>query len=178
MVSLAMFCFCFSCFGFVNWVADWWNADFGISPETANRYVSLFAVISLPVVVLAGFILYHVDRKRFCILISAGYVFAVAAAFLLPGPGWILPFVIVYPFFEGSVSACLWTLIPLTVKDPRHAVPAIALFTLTSNAGTLVGPPAVGSLVETFGSWQIGAAPVAISMILATLLLIRVRTES
>ena len=68
MVSLAMFCFCFSCFGFVNWAAACWNADFGISLETANRYVSLFAVISLPVVVLAGFILDHVDRKRFCIL--------------------------------------------------------------------------------------------------------------
>lgn len=175
MASGAMFCFCFSCFGFVNWAAACWSEQFGIALDTANRYVSLFALISLPVVIGVGLLMDRVDRKKFCTAISFGYIFAVAAAFALPGAGWILPFVILYPFFEGGVSTCLWTVILQTVADSRYVSAAVALFTMASNIGMLTGPPVVGAVVEWSGSWSMGALPVAASMILGTCFSIKIK---
>lgn len=181
MASGAMFCFCFSCFGFVNWAAACWNSQFSIELEIANQYVSLFAIISLPIVILAGVLMDHLNHIKFGIFISFGYIFAVAAAFLLPSAKWILPFVIIYPIFEGGVSTCLWTIIPQTAKKAEHISMAVALFTLASNAGTMIGPPVVGALIESTNSWTMGAVPVAISMVLGTFLISRIKlyhTES
>lgn len=166
--SISMFCFCFSCFGFVTWAASCWSERFGLHIDAANRYVSLFALISLPVVVLAGLLIDHVDHYRFGILSSFGYVFAVGAAFLLPNQAWILPFVLIYPFFEGSVSTCLWTIIPQTATETRHISIAVALFTLMSNVGMLAGPPVVGAVVERLG-WMMAVVPVALAALVGTI---------
>lgn len=167
MASLAMFCFCFACFGFVTWAAECWATTLGLTIDLANRYVSIFAVISLPVVILVGMLMDRVDHRRFGILACFGYIFAVAASFLLPSASWVLPFVVIYPFFEGSVSTCLWTIIPQTVREAKNVPVAVALFTLTSNVGMLIGPPIVGAVVESFG-WKAGALPVALIMVLGT----------
>lgn len=175
LASGSMFCFCFSCFGFINWAALCWTEQFGILPDMANRYVSLFALISLPVVITAGIIMDHVNRKKFGIIVSSGYIFAVSAAFLLPSARWILPFVIIYPFFEGGISTCLWTIIPQTVSNSRHISIAVALFTMTSNIGMLAGPPVTGAIVELTGLWGMGALPVGVSMIIGTILFTQIK---
>lgn len=175
LTSATMFCFCFACFGFVNWAATCWTEQFQIPLDVSNRYVSLFALISLPVVIGVGFLMDRVNRKKFALVISVGYIFAVAAAFLLPSANCILPFVILYPFFEGGVSTCLWTIIPQTVPDSQDVSVAVALFTLASNAGMLIGPPVVGAIVDWGGLWSLGAIPVAAAMAVGTLLLLPVR---
>lgn len=167
MASLSMFFFCFACFGFVTWAASCWAETLGMDIEAANRYISLFAIISLPIVILAGLILDRVDHRRFGVLSCFGYIFAVSAAFLLPDAKWVLPFVLIYPFFEGSVSTCLWTIIPQTVNDTKYISVAVALFTLLSNVGMLVGPPAVGAVAEMWG-WHAAVVPVAAAALLGT----------
>lgn len=174
MASLAMFCFCFACFGFVTWAAECWATTLGITIDLANRYVSIFAIISLPVVILVGMLMDRLDHRRFGICACFGYIFAVAASFLLPDAKFVLPFVIIYPFFEGAVSTCLWTIIPQTVREAENVPVAVALFTLTSNVGMLIGPPAVGMIVESFG-WKAGAIPVALIMLLGTILMLFVK---
>lgn len=167
--SIAMFCFCFACFGFVTWAAACWSETTGIDINLANQYVSLFAIISLPVVIVVGLILDRVDHHKFCVASCFGYIFAVSAAFLLPGASFILPFVIIYPFFEGAVSTCLWAMIPQTVEDSRYTSVAVALFTLFSNVGMLVGPPVVGLVIEHMG-WKMAVLPLAAIMAMGTLM--------
>lgn len=174
MASLSMFCFCFACFGFVTWAAECWATTLGLTIDLANRYVSIFAIVSLPVVILVGMLLDRVNHRRFGIFASLGYIFAVAASFLLPSAEFVLPFVIIYPFFEGSVSTCLWTIIPQTVRESKNVPVAVALFTLTSNAGMLIGPPIVGSVIEAFG-WKAGAIPVALIMVIGTIFMFYVK---
>ncbi len=166
--SISMLCFCFACFGFVTWAASCWSERFEIHIDVANRYVSLFALVSLPVVVLSGLLIDHIDHYRFGILSSLGYIFAVGAAFLLPHQAWIFPFVLIYPFFEGSVSTCLWTIIPQTAMETHHISIAVALFTLMSNIGMLAGPPIVGAVVEQFG-WMVAAFPVSLAALAGTI---------
>ena len=95
--------------------------------EAANHYISLFALISLPVVILDSFLLDHVNHRIFSIGAASGYIIAVSAAFLLPDAAWILPFVIMYPLFEGAVSTCLWTIIPQTARDSKYVPYAAAM---------------------------------------------------
>lgn len=165
--SISMFCFCFACFGFVTWAAQCWSEALGMSLDTANRYVSLFAVISLPVVIIIGILMNHVNHRRFATIVCFGYIFAAAVAFILPSAKWVLAFVIIYPFFEGAVSTVLWTIIPMTVDDTKYVSVAVALFTLTSNVGMLIGPPVVGAVAQAAG-WKAATIPIAISMIIGT----------
>lgn len=168
--SFSMFFFCFACFGFVTWAAQCWSETLGLTLDAANRYVSLFAIISLPIVVLAGVLMDRVDHRRFAACVCFGYIFAVCAAFVLPSARWVLIFVIVYPFFEGAVSTALWTIIPLTAEDGSGVSIAVALFTLTSNVGMLVGPPIIGAVADAFG-WKACVVPLAIAMAIGTLMI-------
>lgn len=166
----AMLCFCFDCFGFVTWAAACWAETLGMRLDAANRYISLFAIISLPVVIVVGILLNHVDYRKFCMIACFGYIFAVSAAFILPNAKWVLLFVVIYPLFEGSVSTALWAIIPQTVRETKYVSAAVALFTLTSNVGMLIGPPIVGAVIEQY-SWRAAMIPLSASMILGTVLI-------
>lgn len=174
--SLAMFSFCFACFGFVTWAAQCWSETLGLSLDAANRYVSLFALLSLPVVVIAGFLMDRVNHRKFATAVCFGFIFAVSAAFLLPEARYVLLFVIIYPLFEGTVSTALWTIIPETASDARHVSTAVALFTLTSNVGMLIGPPVVGAVAEAYG-WKAAAIPLALVMAAGTVLIVVTREK-
>lgn len=128
LVCIGMLFFTFANFGFVTWVASAWSRLFALDLETANRYISLMFIWALPISFALGFVLDRVDHKRFCVLSFFLYAFAAAAAFLLPGKGWIIPYIILYPFLESAVCASMWTLVPETVKSGRHVSVAMALF--------------------------------------------------
>lgn len=121
-ISLSMLCFCTACFGFVTWISQCWVEPVGICLAEANRYISLFAVISIPAIAGTGYLMDHVDHKKFC-------------TFVLPG------YALVYPVFEGVASACLWAIVPHTVRHPSETASAMALFNLCSNVGMRLGPP-------------------------------------
>ena len=123
----------------------------------ANRYVSLFAAISIPMVLTVGWALDHVDRKGFCFATFIGYAGIVAAGFLLWRQELLLPFVVIYAFFESAVITALWTIISLTVEKTSETTTAVALLTLCSNIGMLAGPPGIGMCVQQFG-WEIAEA--------------------
>lgn len=155
-ISMAIFCFCVSSFGFIAWIASCWTKTLGISELMANRYVSLFAAISIPMVLAVGWALDHVDRKGFCFATFIGYAGIVAAGFLLWRQELLLPFVVIYAFFESAVITALWTIISLTVEKTSETTTAVALLTLCSNIGMLAGPPGIGMCVQQFG-WEIAA---------------------
>lgn len=166
-ICIAMFCFNFACFGFVTWAASCWHSVFGIDLENANRFLTYMYIWELPIVIGVGYILDRVDRKRFCILTYAGYIIAASSAFFLPSAKWILPFIVIYPIFEGAVVSGLWTAVPQTVKDSKYAALAIALFGMFQNVGMLIGPPLVGKVLDSFG-WAAAAIPIAIVAAIGT----------
>lgn len=167
-ISLAMFCFNFACFGFVTWVATCWHTSFDMDLEMANRYITYMYIWELPIVIAVGYILDRIkDRKRFCVITFAGYVIAAAIPFVLPSASFIIPFIIIYPIFEGAVISALWTAVPQTVPDSRYTALAIAVFGMLQNVGMLVGPPVTGAAIDALG-WYGAAIPIAIVAIIGT----------
>lgn len=161
LISIAIFCFCVSSFGFISWISLYWEKVLGISMLEANRYVSLFAASSIPMILIVGWILDRVNRKRFCVITFGLYACIAAGGFSLTSSYWLLPFVIGYAFLESAVITSLWTIIAQTVERTSEIGMAIALLTLCSNVGMLVGPPGIGMCVETLG-WTATAIAVGV----------------
>ncbi|MGO5023306.1 MFS transporter [Lawsonibacter sp. LCP25S3_G6] len=148
---MAMFCFCFACFGFVTWAPSCWTEQLGFTSTQANWLISLFAMISIPAVIIAGGLIDRVSRKKMGVISCWGYGIMAGAAFFMPSPIAMLPFALIYPFFEGAASTCLWTMISQAPRNAQDLPTAIALFNLASNCGMLLGPPAAGSIIQCLG---------------------------
>lgn len=176
LVSTAMFCFCFASFGFITWAATCWTVTLGMDGTRANQYISILAAVSLPMVLLSGWILDRVNRKPFGILVFALYAFVAAAAFMLPSSRWIIAFVMVYPFFESGVVTTLWTIISQVAKSGSEVNSAVALLTLNSNAGMLVGPPLVGFCISVF-NWTAASVLVGGVSLAGTVCIMLVKTD-
>lgn len=156
LVCLVMLLYCFLSFSYVTWIVQCWNDTLGISLEIGSRYLTYQNIIALPIVVLSGVFMNRVNHIRFCSRCIFLYGVLSSFGYILPGKAFIIPLVILYPFMTGSIATALWTIIPLTAKKPEHVAGAVALFTLTSNVGMLLGPPAIGFIIDHFG-WSIVA---------------------
>lgn len=173
-ICCAMFLFCFSCFGFVTWAPACWADTLGLGLERANQAISLFAILSIPAVLAVGWMIDRVDHRKIGRIACLGYGVMAGAAFLLPGPACMVPFTLLYPFFEGAASTSLWTIMPLTAKRAEDTAQAIALFNLASNCGMLIGPPAAGAIIQSFG-WRAAALPILLAMAAGALCVHRAR---
>lgn len=173
-ISLSMLCFCTACFGFVTWISQCWVEHIHLDPSAANRYISLFAIISIPVIAGTGYLMDHVDHKKFCTLVLPGYALTTCTLFLLTSRRVLLGCAFIYPVFEGAASASLWAILPHTVRDPNETASAMAVFNLCSNVGMLLGPPLVGWAIDLL-SWNGAIAVIALSLLGATLFSRRVR---
>lgn len=173
-ISLSMLCFCMACFGFVTWISQCWVEHVGIGLAEAARYISLFAVISIPAIAGTGYLMDHADHRKSCTFVLPGYALTTCVLLLLTSRRALLGCAFVYPVFEGAASACLWAIVPRTVRNPGETASAMALFNLCSNVGMLLGPPLVGWTVDLW-SWNGAIAAIIISLLGATLLSRRVR---
>lgn len=163
-ICASMFLFCFACFGFVTWAPTCWSETLGFDLEHANWLISLFAILSIPAVLIVGWLIDRIAHKKLAFFSTFGYAVMVSSAFLLPGKGFMIPYAVIYPFFEGAASTCLWTIVPQTVREEHEAPTAIALFNLCSNCGMLLGPPFAGAIIQAFG-WRVMALPLFLSML-------------
>ena len=135
-----------------------WNQRLGFSLEQANWFISIFAILSIPAVLVVGWLIDRVSHRRIAVLACLGYGLMMLWTFLMPGRAFMVPYLLVYPFFEGAVSTSLWTVVPQTPQRPQEAPTAIALFNLSSNCGMLIGPPVAGAVAERFG-WGVPGHP-------------------
>lgn len=177
LVSISIFCFCFASFGVITWAAPCWSAALGIDGTRANQYISLLAAVSLPLVLLSGWMLDRVNRKLYGVIVFACYAFVAAGAFMLPSSGWIIAFVMVYPVFESGVVTALWTLISQTAECGSKANSAVALLTLNSNVGMLAGPPLVGFCISAL-NWTAAAVLVGSISLAGTVCIMLVRADT
>lgn len=162
-ICFSMFCFCFSCFGFVTWAPTCWAETLHINLEQANWLISLFAIISIPAVVLVGWLIDRVSHRRVSVISCLGYGILVSAAFLMPNRAAMIPYTLFYPFFEGATSTSLWTIVPQTARWAQDTSSAIALFNMASSCGMLAGPPVAGAIIQAFG-WRAMVLPLILAM--------------
>lgn len=134
--------------------------------------------IEIPVVILIGWFLNHIklNHRRFVGTVGfALYTFILFICFRLNEPGLLIPFILVYPFLEGSIPTVYWTLCPSTAKKPEYSGTAIGILNVGLNIGTLLGPPVTGYFIEYYG-WATATVPLAVASVIGAVLFIFVKT--
>lgn len=165
------FFFCIGCFGWCTWTAPFWSETFGWDIGKANAYVGYVYLLEIPFVMVIGWILDKVkDRKKFGIVMAAIYALVLFISFRMKSPQFIIPFIILYPIFEGTICTVFWTITPQTVKKPELAGVALAILVMGMNLGMVFGPPITGAVIEAYG-WVAGTIPLTIAGILSVVCL-------
>lgn len=179
LLTLGGVIFTFCCFGFATYISLYWaEAFFGGDMNQSNLWVSAMYAIEIPVVILIGVLLNHISlrRRKFVAVIGfAIYAFILFFCFRMTDPGLLLPFILIYPFLEGSIPTVYWTLIPSTAKKPEHAGTAIGILNVGLNIGTLLGPPITGFFIENYG-WAAATVPLAIAAVFGAIVFALVKT--
>ena len=171
--------FTFCCFGFATYISLYWAQTlFGGDMNASNWWVSVMYAIEIPIVIFIGWLLNHIklSSRRFVAVIGF-FLYAVILffCFRMQEPGLILPFILIYPFLEGSIPTVYWTLCPSTAKSPENAGTAIGILNVGLNIGTLLGPPVTGFFIENYG-WEAATIPLTIAAIIGGILFIFVKT--
>ena len=163
--------FCIGCFGWCTWAALYLHQELGLDLEWANTIVGIIYMLEIGAVVLEGWLLDKVkSRKAFGIVIAFLYGALLLVSFRLPSAGWVLPFMLVYPFLEGGICTTFWTITPQTVKTPSLAGGALAVLVVGMNIGIVLGPPIAGYFIEQF-SWQFATLPMAAVILICAILI-------
>jgi predicted MFS family arabinose efflux permease len=171
--------FTFCCFGFATYISLYWAQEFyGGDMGPSNWWVSVMYALEIPIVILIGWMLNHVSltKRRFVGVVGfALYTFILLYCFRMDDPAMLLPFIIIYPFLEGSIPTVYWTLCPSTAKRPEYAPVALGVLNVGLNIGTLLGPPVTGYFIENYG-WATATVPLAAASVVGALLFIFVKT--
>lgn len=179
ILTLGGVIFTFCCFGFATYISLYWaEAFFGGDMGQSNLWVSAMYAIEVPVVILIGVLLNRVSlpRRKFVAVIGfviyAGILFV---CFRMTNPALLLPFIIAYPFLEGSIPTVYWTIVPSTAKKPEYSGTAIGILNVGLNVGTLLGPPITGFFIENYG-WDVATVPLAVLALVGAVVFAFVKT--
>lgn len=171
--------FTFCCFGFVTYISLYWaGAFFDGDMNQSNWWISIMYAIEIPVVIFIGWILNHVRLERRKFVGAIGFFLYAAILFYcfrMDAIGLLLPFILIYPFLEGSIPTVYWTLTPSTAKSPEHAPAALGIMNVGLNIGTLLGPPVIGWIIENIG-WAEATIPLAVASLIGAVLFCFIKT--
>jgi predicted MFS family arabinose efflux permease len=170
--------FTFCCFGFATWIAPYWSETFSWDIDTANKWVSIMYALEIPIVIGIGWMLDRIrNRKMVGVIGFLLYAGILLYSFRMGDPRLIVPFIIIYPFLEGSIPTVYWTITPQTAKRPEYVGVALGIMNVGLNLGTLIGPPLTGFLVESYG-WSVATIPLAVASLVGMCLMFAVKLYS
>ena len=168
-LALAFGAFAFSLLGYNTWAPTFLTDSLSIEPATASFYASLIFMAAIPGNVVAGWAINRV-RDRYRLLVGAFLISCIlfVGAFRLGQPSAIIPYMLVLGFVTNFIPTAAFTLAPETMEHPSLAGISLAMMSMGANTGVLVGPPALGALVGSFG-WAWGGLALVVIMVLGTL---------
>lgn len=134
---------------FCAWMPTYWD-QMGIMPLLqGNSYIGYIYVGEIFACIFGGVLLNKVKhRKKFAAVIGLLYAIVLFAAYHITTHAAAVAICFGYFLFEGIFVACMWTLVPQTVKDPRLVAGAVAVFTMFNNFGMMLGSPISGAILD------------------------------
>ncbi|HSR29684.1 MAG TPA: hypothetical protein VLY63_03895, partial [Anaerolineae bacterium] len=102
---------------------------------------------AIPGNIIAGWALNRTQhRYRLLFLTFAATTILFAGSFHLGSLGLVGPYMILLGFVSNFIPTAVFTLAPETMDHPAFAGQALAIATMGSGLGALLGPPTVGAI--------------------------------
>jgi MFS family permease len=154
--------FCFATLSFCliaynTWAPAYLTETLGVPPPAASFYASLIFLAGIAGNVAAGWAINRTGRGNAVLLVAFVLsTLAFAPSFSLAQVAWVAPYMLGLGFLTNFIPTSTFTLAPETMPRRELAGLALALVSVGSNAGVLVGPPVIGALVSG-GNWALGS---------------------
>lgn len=139
--------FGFSLISYNTWAPSYLTETLSIAPAVASFYASLMFMAAIPGNIIAGWALNRTQhRYRLLFLTFAATTILFAGSFHLGSLGLVGPYMILLGFVSNFIPTAVFTLAPETMDHPAFAGQALAIATMGSGLGALLGPPTVGAI--------------------------------
>jgi sugar phosphate permease len=169
MLGLAFGALAFSLLGYNTWAPTFLTEVLAIPPATASFYASLLFLVGIPGNVVAGWAINRA-RHRYLLLVGAFVISGLlyAWSFRLGREAVVAPYMAALGFVSNFIPTAIFALAPETMARPDLAGLSLAIMSVGSNAGVLLGPPVLGAVVDGTG-WTTGSLVLLIVMAFGTI---------
>jgi predicted MFS family arabinose efflux permease len=164
LLGLAFAAFAFALFGYTAWAPAYLSETLGMAPALASSYASLLFLAGIPGNVVAGWATGRTPHRHRLLALSfllAGILFAWG--FRLITPSLVVPYMLLLGFVANLVPTVIFAIAPETMASLEFAGLGVAITIACANLGNLLGPPAVGAVIEQ-GGWAAGNTALVASM--------------
>jgi predicted MFS family arabinose efflux permease len=167
-LSFGMFTFCM--IGYNTWAPKFLTDALHVEPAAANGYASLMFLAAIPANVIAGWAINRL-RDRYSMLPTAFLITTILLlwSFRLANVSMVMPYMIALGFTSNFIPTAIFTLSPQTAPSIHLASLALAMVMVGSNAGSVIGPPAIGAVLSS-GDWPAGSMWLASVMGVGTII--------
>ena len=158
LLAVAYGAFVFSLLGYNTWAPTFLTAKLGIAAPAANSYASLMFLAAIPSNIIAGWMLSRI-RNRYRLLPIAFAITNVLFfwSFRLETVASVMPYMLALGFASNIIPSATFTLAPETMAHRQFAGLALAIVSLSSSVGALIGPPVLAAVLDG-DNWFAGSA--------------------
>ncbi len=164
LLALVFAAFNFSFIGLLTWEPIFLDKAIGIVPAKASFDVSLIPLAFIPSSIVTGVILNRM-KKRSLFLAAGMFIFGVGLiwCFNLPGQEMVVSYMLILGLLAGVTPTSVFTIAPEIVESPAFVGFALGIVIIGQNAGMMLGPPMLGSAIDSSG-WSLGVTPMLVAM--------------
>jgi MFS family permease len=154
LLALEFGCFNFGVIGFTTWTPTFLNTTRGLSLAQASFLVSLAMMLNIVSGPVSGVVSDAIGSRRWIIVIPLALMAPVWPLAHSLGGGAFVALMVGYGLVSGCVPTGTFAAATEAVGDERLGGMAMAVVQVGQNAGMLLGPLVVGTIVGATGSWS------------------------
>jgi MFS family permease len=169
LLALVFGSFGFSLIGYNTWAASFLIDTLHIAAASASFYVSLMFLAAIPANIVAGWVLGRIENRYAllpAVFLIAGILFFWS--FRLGSVSVVVPYMLALGFASNFIPTLTFTFAPETMPSIEFAGLALAIATVGSSLGSLIGPPVLGFILST-GNWTVGSTFLVMAMGVGTI---------
>lgn len=126
-------------------------------------------IVNIVGALICGWLLTKVRNRKLVLVVAVILSTALyPLGFSLKSASMIVPYVSAIGFVPVFIATTTFTIAPETMPAPELGGLAMGILTIGQNVGSLIGPPIIGNLVKSSGSWAAGNYPMLIVMLISS----------
>ena len=154
LISLVFCCFNIAFIGFLTWAPTYLNRLHGVPLSRAAFLVSFVPMLNIFSCPFGGWFSDRIGSRKLIIVVPMIVMALLWPLFPTVGELGFLVLAIIVGWISGFTPTGLFAAAPELVEDERLSGMAVAILLVGMNAGMLLGPLALGWLIQTSG-WSV-----------------------